>query len=76
MGLRSTGFVGEDETCTDPDGGSTEHQGASERLSAKDTSGRDALNRLASELGWGGICAHFGDGRDEDAGGSVTLACC
>ena len=71
--LGSTGFLGQDESRSNPDGGSTQHQSTGQRLAIVDTAGSHQLDRFASEFGVGGFTKDFGDGRDENAGRDVTL---
>ena len=71
MSHGSTGFVGQDETGTNPDGRSTQHQGSSNSGAVVQTTGSDNLHGLA---GHGALVAlaQLGNSGDEQRGGHGT----
>lgn len=71
VGFRSTGLLGQDETGTNPDGGSSESKGSSERLAVEQTTSSNNLDRLT---GHGALPAldQLGNSRDKNGGGDVT----
>lgn len=71
MGLGGTSLLGQDETGTNPDGGSAESKGSSERLAVEQTTSGNNLDRLAIHRALPAL-DQLGNSRDKDGGGDVT----
>lgn len=69
--LGGTGLISKDESSTNPDTGSTEHEGRGNALAVEDTAGSNNLDGLAGH-GAGLALAELSHGRDKDAGRDVS----
>lgn len=69
--LGGTGLISKDESSTNPDTGSTKHEGRGNALAVEDTAGSNNLDGLASH-GAGLALAELSNGRDKDAGRDVS----
>jgi hypothetical protein len=71
VSFRGTSLVTQNEACSNPHGGCTEHKSSSNRLAAEETTGSNNLHGLASE--WALMALdQLGNGRDQDGGWDIT----
>lgn len=71
VGLRGASLVGQDETGTDPHGGSPHHQSRGNGIAVEQTTGCNDLHGSAGQRALAAL-DQLGHGRDEDSGGDVT----
>lgn len=71
VNFRGTSLVAENETGSNPHGGSAEHESSSNRLAVEQTTGGNDLHGLAGERALVAL-DQFGNGRDEHCGGDIT----
>lgn len=71
VGLWSTGFIGQDESSSDPHSRSTKHESCSHRLAVEETSGSNDLNGLI--VHWALLALnHLDNCGDEDGCGDIS----
>ena len=71
MGFRSTGFLGENESCANPDSACSEHKSGSHGLTIEQTTGRHDLNILTRQWAFLSL-AHLRYGRNQDSSRHIT----
>lgn len=71
VGFRRTGFLGQDETRTDPDGAGAESESRGETLAVEETACGDDLHGLAGQRACLAL-AELCDSRNEDSRGDIT----
>lgn len=71
VGLGSTSLLGQNETGTNPDGGSTEGKGGRKRLAVEQATSGNDLDGHAGHRALG-VLDQLGHSRDEDSGGDIA----
>jgi hypothetical protein len=71
VSLGGTGLISQDEAGTDPDGGSAEHEGSSNRVTVVKTTGSDDLHGLTGQRALLAL-NELGDGGNEDGSGDIA----
>jgi hypothetical protein len=71
VSLGGTSFIRQNETSTDPNSGSAEHQSSGNGVTVEETTGRDDLHGLAGQRALLAL-DQLGNGGDQNSGGHIT----